>query len=217
ENGQPVCVADAGEITRIRTAAASVVASHALARADACSLGVLGCGTQAVAHIEAFTRAFELDDVLIWGRSHEKAVNLALELENKLGVRIEAKEDPRNVAMADIVCTVTSAEEPVLFGDWLRPGTHVNVIGSSRAGPVEVDNELVAGSRYVVDSLSSALTAASEFLVARDAGLIDADHIVAEIGDVLSGRVRARNSGSEITVYKSLGHIVQDIAATACV
>jgi ornithine cyclodeaminase len=116
------------------------------------------------------------------------------------------------VAETDIICTVTSATEPILKGAWVRPGTHVNLVGSGHAGPTEVDNDLVVCSRFIVDSREGVLTQGAEFLRAKAAGLIGDDHIVAEIGQVLVGEIVGRRSPAEITVYKSLGHVVQDLA-----
>ena len=113
---------------------------------------------------------------------------------------------------ADIVCTVTAAREPILRGEWIRPGTHINVVGSGVAGPVEVDTDLVAGCRFIADSREGVLRQGAEFLRAKEAGVIDDAHIVAEIGQVLSGQVIGRRAASDITVYKSLGHVVQDLA-----
>lgn len=215
DTGAVVCVADAGEITRVRTAAATAVATDALARNDAKSLGIFGCGTQAASHIAALVRIRQLTEVKIWGRSEDRAVRLVRKMEPEIGIPVRYVEDPRVAADSDIVCTVTGATEPILFGKWLKPGTHVNLVGSSHAGPVEVDNGLVLLSRYIVDSRPSALVAASEFLVAKEAGLIGDGHIVAEIGEVLLNRTPGRVSDLDITVYKSLGHIVQDLAAAA--
>ena len=117
------------------------------------------------------------------------------------------------VAQADIICTVTSASEPVLKGAWVRPGTHVNLVGSSYAGPTEVDNDLVVRSRFIADSREAMLRQGAEFLRAKEAGLIGDDHIVAEIGQVLAGEIEGRRSPDEITVYKSIGHVVQDLAS----
>ncbi|HEX5379696.1 MAG TPA: hypothetical protein VFW47_14055, partial [Phenylobacterium sp.] len=117
------------------------------------------------------------------------------------------------VSEADIVCTVSGAAEPILLGAWVRPGTHLNLVGSSRAGPVEVDHDLVVRSRFVADSREGVLNQGAEFLKAKAAGLIGDDHIVAEIGEVLSGRIVGRQSPDQITAYKSLGHIVQDLAS----
>jgi ornithine cyclodeaminase/alanine dehydrogenase-like protein (mu-crystallin family) len=127
---------------------------------------------------------------------------------------VVASPDARTaVAEADIVCTVSGAAEPILMGAWVRPGTHLNLVGSSRAGPTEVDNDLVVRSRFVADSREGVLAQGAEFLNAKAAGLIGDDHIVAEIGEVLAGRIEGRQSPDQITAYKSLGHIVQDLAS----
>mgnify|MGYP001600533981 CR=1 FL=1 len=117
------------------------------------------------------------------------------------------------VADADIVCTVTGASEPILEGGWIQPGTHLNLVGSSYAGPVEVDSDLVVRARFIADSREGVLKQGGEFLRAKEAGLIGDDHIVAEIGEVLAGVREGRQSATQVTVYKSLGHIVQDLAS----
>ena len=135
-------------------------------------------------------------------------------MQAELGVPIAiARGVEEAVADADIICTVTAASEPILQGAWVRPGTHVNVVGSGIAGPVEVDNDLVVRSRFMVDSREGVLNQGAEFLRAKAAGLVDDGHIVAEIGQVLAGDVEGRRSAEEITVYKSLGHVVQDLAS----
>jgi len=211
-SGAPVCVLDAGEITRIRTAAASAMATQVLARPDASRLAVLGTGEQAEAHIRAISAARPLSRIVVWGRNREHAQRLADELAADGGFRIEIAADVRSaVAEADIVCTTTAASEPILQGAWLAQGAHVNIVGSSRAGPVEVDSELVVRSRYFVDSRQNVLSQGAEFLVAREAGLVVDSHILGEIGEVLAGRVRGRDTPSEITAYKSLGAVAQDL------
>jgi ornithine cyclodeaminase/alanine dehydrogenase-like protein (mu-crystallin family) len=216
ESGEVGCIADAGTVTEIRTAAASAVATDVLARPEARTLGIYGCGAQAASHIRALARVRRLEDILVWGRSRERAARFAERMEGEVGVPVRVVAEGRELAAAaDILCTVTGSDTPVLHGAWVRPGTHVNAVGSSRAGPVEIDHELVRASRYIVDSRRSALAAAAEFLLAKEAGLIDDSHIVAEIGEVLLGRVPGRCSAAQITVYKSLGHIVQDLAAVS--
>ena len=215
-SGRVVCIADAGEVTEIRTAAASAVATDALAREDARILTLFGCGAQAASHIRALVRVRRLREILVWGRSVERAAAFAKEMQCEVGIPVRAVAEGREAASAaDIICTVTSSRTPVLLGEWVRPGAHVNAVGSSHAGPVEIDHALVRASRYIVDSRRSALAAAAEFLLAKEAGLIDDSHIVAEIGEVLLGRIPGRRSLEEITVYKSLGHIVQDLAAVS--
>jgi ornithine cyclodeaminase/alanine dehydrogenase-like protein (mu-crystallin family) len=213
ENGAPVCVLHAGEITAIRTAAASAVATDALARKDARCLTILGYGEQAATHARAISKVRNLESITIWGRSPERARAFAERMKAELTLPVtRAGNVEEAVAKADIVCTVTSASEPILKGAWVRPGTHLNLVGSSHAGPVEVDSDLVVRSRFIADSREGVLAQGAEFLRAKAAGLIGDDHIVAEIGQVLAGAIQGRRSPEEITVYKSLGHVVQDLS-----
>jgi ornithine cyclodeaminase len=213
QSGAPVCIVHAGEITAIRTAAASAVATAVLALPDAHRLAIIGCGEQAATHIGAIPKVRHLESVVIWGRSRERARAFVERYQSQLPVPISAVATVEEaVAEADIICTVTSTTEPVLKGAWVRPGTHVNLVGSSYAGPTEVDNDLVVRSRFIVDSREGILRQGAEFLRAKEAGLIGDDHIVAEIGQVLAGEIDGRRSPDEITVYKSIGHVVQDLA-----
>jgi ornithine cyclodeaminase/alanine dehydrogenase-like protein (mu-crystallin family) len=218
ETGVAVCCVHAGEVTAIRTAAASAVATDALARKDAHRLAILGCGEQAATHARAIGRVRALDSITVWGRSHERArvfaESMRAELGIPLGIPVTAAASVQHaVADADIICTVTSAQEPILEAAWVAPGTHINAVGSSHAGPVEIDNALVAASRFYVDSREGVLAQGAEFLRAKHAGLIDDGHILGEIGEVLAGRIAGRGTPQEITIYKSLGHIVQDLAS----
>jgi ornithine cyclodeaminase/alanine dehydrogenase-like protein (mu-crystallin family) len=214
EGGAPVCVVHAGELTAIRTAAASAVATDALARKDARRLALLGYGEQAATHARALKRVRQIESISVWGRSPEGTRAFAARMQPELGLSITACASvEETVEHADIVCTVTSAAEPILKGEWVRPGTHLNLVGSSHAGPSEVDNDLVVRSRFIADSREGVLNQGAEFLRAKAAGLIGDDHIVAEIGQVLAGEIEGRRSPEEITVYKSLGHVVQDLAS----
>jgi ornithine cyclodeaminase/alanine dehydrogenase-like protein (mu-crystallin family) len=213
ENGAPVCVVHAGEITAIRTAAASAVATEVLARKDARRLAILGYGEQAATHARAIGKVRNLESIKIWGRSSERARAFAGRMQAELVLPVTSSGTVEEaVADADLICTVTSAAEPILKGAWVRPGTHLNLVGSSHAGPAEVDSDLVVRSRFIADSREGVLAQGAEFLRAKAAGLIGDDHIVAEIGQVLAGDVEGRRSAEEITVYKSLGHVVQDLA-----
>ena len=212
ETGAPVCAVHAGEITAIRTAAASAVATDALARKDARRLAILGYGEQAATHALAISKVRDLESISIWGRSLDRARAFAERMQAELSVPVSSSGTVEEaIAEADIVCTVTSAAEPILKGKWVRPGTHLNLVGSSHAGPAEVDNDLVVCSRFIADSREGVINQGAEFLRAKAAGLIGDDHIVAEIGQVLAGEIEGRRWAEEITVYKSLGHIVQDL------
>ncbi len=212
DTGFPICMADAEQITRIRTAVASALATDALARRDASVLTVFGGGTQAGSHIEAIARVRRLSRVFVWGRSLERAAPFAAAMEAALGLPVAATTDGAAAAgRADIICTVTGADEPILVSGWVRDGTHINAVGSSRLGPVEIDLELVRRARFFVES-RAALAQASEFQLAKAQGLIGDDHVAGEIGEVLQGQ-GGRASDSEVTLYKSIGHIAQDLAA----
>ena len=215
KTGAVSCVADAEPITRIRTGCASAVATDALAREDAQVLAIFGTGVQADAHLRALPLVRDFREILLWGRSPEKTRVFAGYMSEQIGRTIRPVSDGREAAAADVICTVTSSREPILFADWVKPGTHINLVGSSVLGPVEVDNALVAKARYVADYRPGALAQGAELAAARDAGLVDDSHVIAEIGEVLAGRVQAREDDSQITIYKSLGHVVQDLAAAA--
>jgi ornithine cyclodeaminase len=214
--GAVSCIADAEPVTKIRTACATAAATDALARADASVLAVFGTGIQAEAHLRALPLVRPFRDILLWGRSAERARQFAEQMSDQLGHAINVVSDGRDAAAsADVICTVTSSAEPVVLGEWVRPGTHVNLVGSSYLGPVEVDSALVAKARYFADYRPGVLAQAAELAVAREAGLVDDSHVVGEIGEVLAGRVRGRENDSQITIYKSLGHVAQDLAAAA--
>lgn len=214
--GAVSCIADAEPITQIRTGCATAVATDALARADAEVLAIFGTGIQAEAHLRALPLVRRFREILLWGRSPEKARDFAEEMSATIGQTITPVADAEEAASrADVICTVTSSREPVVLGDWVRPGTHINLVGSSLLGPVEVDSALVAKSRYFADYRPGVLAQAAELAVARDAGLVDDSHVVGEIGEVLGGRVPGRENDSQITIYKSLGHVAQDLAAAA--
>jgi ornithine cyclodeaminase len=213
ETGTPVCAVHAGEVTAIRTAAASAVATDALARKESRTLAILGSGEQAGTHLRALREVRPLERVHVWGRSAERTAAFARRMEAEVRIPVRPAASAREaVAEADIVCTVTASPEPVLLGAWVRPGTHLNLVGSSYLGPVEVDHALVVRSRFIADSKEGCLRQGAEFVKAREAGLIGEDHLAGEIGEVLTGAIPGRRNSEEITVYKSLGHIVQDLS-----
>jgi len=177
-------------------------------------LAIFGGGVQAEAHLRALPLVRKFREILLWGRSPEKARALAEAMSGLIGQPITSIADGADAARrADVICTVTSSPEPVLFYDWVKPGTHINLVGSSMLGPVEVDSALVARARYVADYRPGALAQGAELAAARDAGAIDDSYAVLEIGEVLAGRIAGRERDDQVTVYKSLGHVAQDLAA----
>jgi ornithine cyclodeaminase len=214
QTGAVNCIADAEPVTKIRTACATAAATDALARKDADVLAVFGTGVQAEAHLHAVPLVRPFREILLWGRSQSKTREVAERMGSELGRTITPVMDAREAAAsAGVICTVTSSREPVLLAEWVAPGTHINLVGSSHLGPVEADAALVAKGRYVADYRPGALAQGAELAAARDAGAIDDSFEVHEIGEVLAGRVAGRESDKQITIYKSLGHVVQDLAA----
>lgn len=209
-------VADAHEVTKIRTACASAVATDCLARPDATVLTIIGAGTQAESHIRAVSRVRDFRDILVAGRDHRRTEEFVDRMRAETGLPIARADSARVAAMeADVICTVTTSRTPVLFDDWVGPGTHVNLVGSSHDGPVEIDSALVKRGLFVVDSRDSALDAAAELRRAMAEGIVDERHVHAEIGEILAGTRRGRTATDTVTLYKSLGHICQDLAAVS--
>jgi ornithine cyclodeaminase len=210
---RPVALLSGSAVTARRTAAASAVATAALARSDARVLAVLGTGEQAAAHIEALTTFRVFEEVRIWGRRAAAARALADQMAGR-GTVVRACESVAHaVKEADIICTTTSAQASILPGRLVRGGTHVNLVGSSTPDRSETDDELVGRAAFFVDSRQSALHQAGELLGAMERGVVTAEHIRAEIGEVLLGTKPGRTSDGDVTIYKSLGVVAQDIAA----
>lgn len=216
ETGAPVCIAHAGEITRIRTAAASAAATDALARPDASRLALLGYGEQALAHLDAIGHVRALSAVTVWGRSLERAEAFARDAAARTGLEVRTCASVAEaVAEADIVCALTHARDPILQAAWLAKGAHVNAVGASTPDAAEIDNALVAGSRLIADHRELALRQGGEIQRARAAGLVDDSCIAAELGQVLAGEIVGRTSAEQVTLYKSLGNVSQDLASLA--
>jgi|HubBroStandDraft_3_1064219.scaffolds.fasta_scaffold01722_8 alanine dehydrogenase len=214
ELGRPLAILDAATITAIRTAAVSAVATRALAREDAAELALLGSGIQASRHLAALALVRPLSRVRVWSRDAARARRFAAVEAERHRLPVEAVAAARDaVRGADLVCTVTSAREPVLAGDWIAPGAHVNAVGSCTPAARELDARAVARARLFVDRRESVLHEAGDFLQARAEGAVGDEHILGELGELLAGKVAGRRSAGEITLFESLGLAVEDLAA----
>jgi ornithine cyclodeaminase len=210
-HGRPVALLDGGALTAWRTAAASAVATRVLSRPESRTLTLIGYGEQARCHVAALAKVRPIRALRICGRNPAKAEAFATEFRAR-GFDARAIADPAQaVAEADIVCTTTSAETPVLLGDWLRPGTHVNAVGASVPACRELDRTCVTRASIWVDSLPMALCAAGELIDALETGALAREDLRGEIGAVLEGTAPGRRSPEEITLYRSLGVPAQDI------
>lgn len=204
----PRAVLCGATITAIRTSAVTAVATDELARPDSSVLAVMGTGEQAQAHVAMLRQVRAFSEVRLWDLdiTSPRARKLAESTGASLCANVEDL-----LAGADVVCTTTSSSEPILPGRLLRPGMHVNLVGSSSADAREADDEVVLRARFFIDYRPSTMDQAGELLHAIAGGLVGEDHIVAEIGEVLSGASQGRSEADEITVFKSLGVAAQDI------
>ena len=212
DTGALEALVNASAITEIRTAAVSGVATRSLARDDARVLAVLGAGVQARSHLHAMAAARPFQRGRIWSRDVEQARKLADEvsLPFPLEVVSSAEEAVRD---ADVVVTATASPEPVVRGDWVAEGAHINAVGACFPHTRELDGPTVAASTLIVDSRESAENEAGDYLLAVEEGAIRRDHIAAELGHVLTGDHPGRTSDDEITLFKSLGIAIEDLAA----
>ena len=214
DHGKLLAIIDASSITAIRTAAVSAVATRLLAREDATDLAVLGSGTQAAMHVRALSIVRPIKRVRVWSRNFDHAKRFADRESSSLNLPVEPVASPQEaVAISDMVCTTTGSTIPILLGKWLEPGMHVNAVGASTPPFRELDSEAVARSRLFVDRRESAMSEAEDFLAPRREGTIGDDHIRGELGDLLLGKVQGRLAEDEITLFKSVGLAVEDLAA----
>jgi len=213
DHGALVAIMDAGAITAVRTAAVSAVATRLLARPDASDLAMLGAGVQAHSHLEAMRAVRPLRRVRVWSRTPARAAEFARQY-NGSGLTVTAVPTAREaVEEADLVCTVTSAREPVLEGDWLAAGAHLNVVGASVAAAREVDTTAVLRSACFVDRRESAVREAGDLVIPMREGAVAESHIRAELGEILEGTGEGRRTPEEITLFKSVGLAVEDLGA----
>ena len=212
ETGQLVAVLNASPVTEIRTAAVSAVATRALARADARRVAILGAGVQARAHAHAMRAVLDDPEIRIWARNLDAAEQLAIEVEAVVSPSPDAA-----LFGAEVVCTTTSARRPIVEHRWLASGAHINAVGSSIPTTRELETETVAASSLFVDRRESTLNESGDFLLAQAEGAIGPDHIKAELGEVLVGSHPGREHEDELTLFKSLGIAVEDLAAAELV
>jgi ornithine cyclodeaminase len=213
-HGEPLAIMDATAITAIRTAAASAAATDALANADAGDLALIGSGAQARTHLDAMRAVRTLRRVRVFSRSRANAERFAREQSARTGIAIEVAESGEAaVRGANLVCTTTSAKDPVLRGAWLSPGAHVNAVGACFAATRELDTALVAGSRLYTDCRESCVNEAGDYRIPLAEGAITEAHLLGELGDVFLGKVEGRRAKSDVTVYESLGVAVEDLAS----
>jgi ornithine cyclodeaminase len=214
--GQLRVLLDASTVTAIRTAAVSALATRLLAREDARRLAIVGTGVQARTHLESIPLVRPIEQVRVAGRTPERARAFVRELADGVPFELEACESVEEaVRGADVVVTATSSREPVLMRSWLEPGVHVNAVGASQPTSRELDTETVGDALIFTDRRESLENEAAEYRLAVEEGLIESGHVRGELGELLTGSATGRTSDDEITLFRSLGLAVFDVAAAA--
>jgi alanine dehydrogenase len=218
ETGQAIATMDGSYITAIRTACASALATRLLANPETPVLGILGAGVQARVHIQALTRVRKIERIQLYSPSGTSAAAIQRELTPQVDAAIElARSAEEAVRGADVVVTATTAKEPILKCEWLKAGAHINAVGSHRPDLREIDGQTLARAKIVVDSRDAIMAECGDILLALKEKSIGENHIQGEIGEVLAGLKPGRARSDELTLYKSVGIAVQDVAAANCV
>jgi 1-pyrroline-2-carboxylate reductase [NAD(P)H] len=219
ETGAPVALVDGTSVTYWRTAAVAALAADFLARKDAERLLICGTGNLAPYMILAHASVRNYREVLVWGRSEERAVATVRSVKSKspaLNIRVASNLEA--VAReSDVISCATASQEPLILGEWVRPGTHTDFFGNHERNHRECDSDLVVKSRVYVDSRANCMNEAGEILVPISEGRITEAHVVGELADLCAGRVKGRETPEEITLFKSVGTALADLAGAKAV
>jgi len=212
--GELLSIMDGRFITEARTAAVSAVSVRHLALRDASRLAIIGSGVQARSHLEAVALVRDLREVRVWSRSLDKRAAFAREMRSRVDAPVTVAASAQDaVDGADLIVLATSSREPVVRSEWIVDGAHVCAVGACRPDQREMDAELVGRGRLFVDSRTGALAEAGDIVMPLKAGVFDETHLAGELGEVVMGTVAGRASATEVTIFKSLGMAVEDVAA----
>ena len=212
-SGRTVARMEADYLTGLRTAATSAVATGLLARSRVQTLGIFGSGRQAAAHLAVLPKIRRFERFLVCGSGRSDLAAFSRKMEAEQGIRVEPVSAEICARESDVICTCTTANEPLFDGHWLRPGTHLNLVGAFQPHTREVDDETVRRARIVVDTYEGAFAEAGDLLIPMKTGRIDRNHIAADLHELASGKKPGRTSDNEITLFKSLGCAIEDLVA----
>lgn len=213
ETGEPLALMEGNFLTAIRTAATSAVATKWMAAPGPKRLAIFGAGAQAEAHIEAMIEAAQVESIMIVSRTRERAQRLAERVRSRHNVRAQIAAAAEAVASANLICTCTTSSAPLFDGRLIRPGTHINAVGSFSPTARELDSEAVRRAWLIIDSHLAAGREAGDILIPISEGAVSESHIRGTLADVVSGRVKGRESDDQITIFKSCGLAIEDLAA----
>ncbi len=214
KHGNPLMIFDASEITAIRTAAVSALATKLLSRKNSQTLAILGSGEQAQKHLESILLVRNIKQVNVWSRNENNAREFVKNNSGKIKIDV-LKNVEESVKNADIICTVTSSGEPLIESEWVSPGTHINAVGASVATKRELDSNTILHSKLFCYCYESIYNEGGDFLIPKKEGVVNDDHVKGDIAEVLTGKKPGRENDEEITIFKSLGIAAEDIFSAA--
>jgi ornithine cyclodeaminase/alanine dehydrogenase-like protein (mu-crystallin family) len=215
--GEALARMEANYLTDLRTAATSAVATDLLARADAETLGVFGSGRQAAAHLAVLPRVRQFRRFLVCGSGRSDLKHFCAQMKQDHGIEVEPADAEACVRGSDVVCTCTDSPTPLFDGPWLKPGTHLNLVGAFQPQKREVDDETVKRARVVVDTYAGTLAEAGDLLIPLGNGAIKREHIVADLHEVAAGKRKPRTRPEDITLFKSVGCALEDLVTAQVV
>jgi len=215
--GKALATMEANHLTDQRTAATSAVATDVLALKTAKSLGVFGSGRQAVAHLAMLRQVRDFQRFFVCGSARFDSPNFVSRMKTQYGIQVEAVDAETCVRESDVICTCTTATEPLFKGEWIRPGTHLNLVGAFRPHTREVDDETIKRARVVVDTFEGALAEAGDILIPINKGIVDRSHVIGDLHEVVSGKKTGRTSDIDITLFKSVGCALEDLVTAKLV
>ncbi len=212
DTGKPFAMLDAVSLTALRTGAASGLATELLSGKDSKVLGVFGSNEQAEMQIEGVIASRAIKKIFVFARDTQKTISFCQKMSVKSGIKTVPAKNANELLQCDIICTATNSCDPVFMHEHVKPGTHINAIGSYKPGCREIPGETIAKSKLIVDQRKAALSEPGDILMPLNEGLINSSHIYAELGEIVSGKKQGRTSDVEITLFKSVGIAVQDLA-----
>ena len=216
--GVPEAVMDGTRLTALRTGAASGAATRALAREDTRTVAIFGAGAQGRTQLQGVCAVRPIQEAWVYDIDREQAEAFSDEMSELLGLAVAVADRPgQAIEKADVVCTATTSSQPVFSDDAVQPGTHINAVGAYTPQMQEVPPQTVLRSKVIIDHHEAALAEAGDLLIPMEQGLMTADHIHGELGEILAGDRQGRESAEEITLFKSVGVAVQDVATAAAV
>lgn len=215
KSGIPKALIDADYLTALRTGAASGLATDLLANPQAKILAIFGTGAQSKTQVAAILEVREIEEVLVFGTSNEKSSQFCAHLEKAHELKCKVATTEKHLMAADIICTATTSTKPLFNLNQIKPGVHINGIGSFKPDMHEIDSAIIKESLLIVDHRESILSEAGDIIIPIQEGLINESHIYAELGEVINGSKKGRTNQQQITVFKSVGNAVQDLAMSS--